>query len=173
MIDLTQDADTTERANSSAGPSTPSAEQTLDSQKLRKKKRKTRDDTDKETKPQEDSLIPQIKRKARSRSPREKRRSPSIQLDDNRIFCIDVTPVPVAPPNLPAPKNQTGTANSAPDAASSLLLPEHVSVLPSTNGSHLPVEIIPAVELDSEDEGFIEYIDYDDRPVSSSMGFII
>ncbi|KAF8165372.1 hypothetical protein B0H34DRAFT_235944 [Crassisporium funariophilum] len=103
-----------------------------------------------------------VKRKRRSASPetpggRENRRfrqdekkPPAAEPKD--IFFVDLT-------STATPSSQETQVISNPENGSSskLLLPSHVTVFGST-----PVEVIPQPLSDSDDDGFIKYLDYDD-----------
>jgi hypothetical protein len=123
----------------------------------------------------EESKTRRTRRKERAEAngaadePRRRRgkRSPSPVADDAAdLFFIDVKPAPVPSTNGPTLSRPpaAGTGETSTDAPA-LFLPAHVSVLPSANGSSVPVKIIEETEVHSDDEEFIEYLDYDDRKV--------
>lgn len=111
------------------------------------------------------------RRKRRASSPDDGRREPSPpRLDDTSgLFFVDIKPTDVAVvPDEAAPAIFTGEVNGQhkPDEDSALLLPAHVVILPTANGSVLPVEILPPSEPASDEDEYIEYLDHGDRKVS-------
>lgn len=91
--------------------------------------------------------------------------SPSSPLSDD-LFFIDTTPTILPPALLPVrPMNEPSSGREPPSKTSSskLLLPAHVAVI-----GDLPVEIMSAPEMGVDgDEDYIDYLDYDDRKVST------
>ncbi|KAH9482625.1 hypothetical protein JR316_0004725 [Psilocybe cubensis] len=77
----------------------------------------------------------------------------NLQAEDQDLFYVDVTPVPVPS----ARQIMAERSNEPVETSGKLLVPAHVTVLGST-----PVEIISQPAVDSEDENFIDYLDYDD-----------
>ncbi|EPQ59218.1 hypothetical protein GLOTRDRAFT_136148 [Gloeophyllum trabeum ATCC 11539] len=83
------------------------------------------------------------------------------------LFFVDLAPAPLSSASEPAPKVGESSKSAALEAASAqnepakLLLPDHVSVL--SQGVGVPVEVITRPDEDSDDEAYIEYLDYDDR----------
>lgn len=96
---------------------------------------------------------------SRKRSAPPTRRSPA---PDQELFFFDATPAPVV-------TEPTQTSNTQPEssksAADRLLLPSHVSILNAGADGAVPVEIVPQLPVDSEEENYIEYLDYEDRKV--------
>ncbi|KAK0468352.1 uncharacterized protein EV420DRAFT_460559 [Desarmillaria tabescens] len=90
-------------------------------------------------------------RRRRSRSPPSRSPEP---LDDSKLFYFDLDPVPL--PNVVQKAEKAGDSEEG--GPSKLLLPSHVQVLGS-----VPVEILPPSPSDSENEDYIDYLDYDDR----------
>lgn len=77
--------------------------------------------------------------------------------DNSDLFFVDLTPAVI-----PAARQiHTETSTEKTDSGR-LLVPSHVTVLGST-----PVQIISQPLSDSEDEDFIDYLDYDDNKVCS------
>lgn len=104
---------------------------------------------------------------------RARSETPNKAAEELPLFYIDEEPadIPVSSkpttdplPNKPAPKpNETAQGNPL-----GLLLPAHVTVF-EDNGD-IPIEILPPPPLDSEDDDYIEYLDYDDnRRVSTFL----
>jgi protein AIR1/2 len=91
-------------------------------------------------------------------------------LDDGQLFFADNEPATV-PADMAFESNDgaEGGAKSSPQASEldnakvPLLLPTHVSVLDP--GNDLPVQIVQPADSDSDQESYIEYLDYDDRLV--------
>ena len=52
------------------------------------------------------------------------------------------------------------------DETPKLLLPAHVSVLNGAEGA-IPIEVLPPPDFEAQDNDYIEYLDYDDRKVST------
>lgn len=77
--------------------------------------------------------------------------------EEQDLFYVDVTPVPVPSVRQTAAEKP----NESAETSGKLLVPAHVTVLGST-----PVEIISQPSADSEDEDFINYLDYDDSKVN-------
>lgn len=103
-------------------------------------------------------LSPQNQHSRRSsRSPRRKRTPPSEPSpSDSNLFFIDVNPTP-----LPITSIFVVPTIVDNQAGPSLLLPAHVSVFGAT-----PVEILPSPNANSDEEDYIDYLDFDDRKVS-------
>ncbi|GJE87490.1 hypothetical protein PsYK624_035730 [Phanerochaete sordida] len=85
------------------------------------------------------------------------------------LFFVDDTPANIpadaklpnsAPTPLSAPSTSSATQNAS--DSSSLLLPAHVSYFEGEDVGDGPIQIIPPPPPDSEDEDYIEYLDYDD-----------
>ncbi|THH29387.1 hypothetical protein EUX98_g4805 [Antrodiella citrinella] len=102
----------------------------------------------------------------RSRSPEHKRGDTSTTQDSvSSLFFVDVKPadIPIAVKipisSQPIPSG-SGSNNSEADKATKLLLPAHV-LLADTNGD-APLEILPPSPLDSDEDDYIDYLDYDD-----------
>ncbi|KAG5646582.1 hypothetical protein DXG03_002885 [Asterophora parasitica] len=89
------------------------------------------------------------------RSPSPYQKSASLK-DVDDLFFIDIAPAPLPPAALFA-SSSTAPAQEE-EANNALLLPAHVSVF-----GNEPVEIMAPTTLDSDDEGYINYLDYDDR----------
>jgi protein AIR1/2 len=109
--------------------------------------------------------------RTRSLERRRARRSPSLEIDDAALFFVDVARGAAAAAaaaagteRAAAPAGGTGPGDARSKEPASLLLPGHVSVLPSANGSAVPVQIITE-DSASEEDDFIELIQYDDRQV--------
>ncbi|KAF7789446.1 hypothetical protein EIP86_000391 [Pleurotus ostreatoroseus] len=129
--------------------STPKPKNPKDARK-REKKRKRRDKV--RQRDQDDQ-------RARSETPEK-------QTEELPLFYIDEEPAEIPalskpttdpPPNKPAPKPDETAQSNTPG----LLLPAHVTVFEG-NGE-APIEILPPPPLDSEDDDYIEYLDYDDN----------
>lgn len=105
-------------------------------------------------------LSPQNQHSRRSsRSPRRKRTPPpEPSPSDLNLFCIDVNPA-----QLPITSLFVAPTIMDNQAGPSLLLPAHVSVFGAT-----PVEILPSPNANSDEEDYIDYLDFDDRKVSYS-----
>ncbi|KAF8195939.1 hypothetical protein K438DRAFT_1826769 [Mycena galopus ATCC 62051] len=86
----------------------------------------------------------------RKRSRRERERDPPIP--DENLFFIDATPA-----ELPAAARYATTTTTV-EELPALILPPHVSVFGET-----PAAILPTEPLDSDEEDYIEYLDYDNR----------
>ena len=85
------------------------------------------------------------------------------------LFYIDDTPADVPtdaklPDLAPLPKPTSASASStkADDDKARLLLPAHVSVFDDEGDADESLQIIPPPPSDSENESYIEYLDYDD-----------
>lgn len=89
-------------------------------------------------------------RKRRRRKDRSRDRVP-----DDQLFFIDETPVP-----LPSAARYTAAATVEETPGLGLILPAHVSVFGES-----PAVILPAEPLDSDEDDYIEYLDYDNRKV--------
>lgn len=79
--------------------------------------------------------------------------------DESGLFCFDHTAAPIPAddsPPPPEPVEPNGDGNT-------LLLPSHVMIF-HDNG-HTPAEVIPPPKPSSDDEEYIEYLDYEDRKV--------
>lgn len=112
-----------------------------------------------------------------SRKNRRKRGSgddeQALNITDDQLFFIDTKPI--AGPRIddiqaagPSTDTSRSTAPSKPDSdASKLLLPAHVTLWDLDFGvdSAAPVDIILPTQKDSDTESYIDYLDYDDRPV--------
>ncbi|KAI0686503.1 hypothetical protein BC835DRAFT_1309489 [Cytidiella melzeri] len=121
------------------------------------------------------------KRKRREKArERQLNKSDALQppsIDDPPPFFIDDQPAdipnPVAAPALPprflAPTDIVDETHSDP-ATTKLLLPAHVSVL-QNNGDNPIVEITAPVAVDSEDEDYIDYVDYDGDQVKGTIRY--
>jgi hypothetical protein len=114
----------------------------------------------------EEGEVVEDNRRKRRKEERRAKRSPSLpptlDLDAGTLFFVDVGRGAPAMPNGPEAARAEGVLDQT---AASLLLPAHVSVLPSANGTAVPVQIIEE-ESGSEEDEFIEFIDYNDRQVS-------
>lgn len=77
--------------------------------------------------------------------------------EEQDLFFVDVTPTLIPP----ARQIVTEAHNEPAESSGKLLVPSHVTVLGST-----PVEIRIQPLAESEDEDFINYLDYDDSKVS-------
>ncbi|KAG1754016.1 uncharacterized protein EDB91DRAFT_1101181 [Suillus paluster] len=104
-----------------------------------------------------DSRVETVSRR-RSASP--KRRSPTPRLSDQELFFFDAAPAPVVTEPTQISNSQPESSKSAADR---LLLPSHVSVLSGGEEGAVAVDIIPPLPVDSEEEDYIEYLDYEDR----------
>jgi hypothetical protein len=98
---------------------------------------------------------------SRDPSPRETHRShsPVPHFPPSGVspsFFVDVNPAPL-------PTMDSSRQPPRADESSKLLLPAHVSVFGSADGS-VPVEILPPSNLPSNDD-YIQYLDYDDSKV--------
>jgi protein AIR1/2 len=99
-------------------------------------------------------------KRARHHSDRKRERDPDPPVPDNALFYVDETPTA-----LPAAARYTSaTAEESP----ALILPPHVSVFGET-----PAAILPAEPLDSDEDDYIEYLDYDNRKVSLPLVFSV
>jgi protein AIR1/2 len=78
------------------------------------------------------------------------------------LFFFDATPAPVVTEST---QRSTAQPESSKSAADRLLLPSHVSILSAGADGAVPVEIVPQLPVDSEEENYIEYLDYEDRKV--------
>lgn len=96
---------------------------------------------------------------SRRRSASPNRRSPTRTVSDQELFFFDAAPAPVVEPAEPTQTQPEGSKSTV----DRLLLPSHVSVLSIGEGA-VPVDIIPPLPMDSEDD-YIEYLDYEDRKV--------
>ncbi|KAG2369823.1 hypothetical protein BDR07DRAFT_318627 [Suillus spraguei] len=96
---------------------------------------------------------------SRRRSASPKRRSPA-PAPDQELFFFDATPASVVTEPTQSSKSQPESSKSAADR---LLLPSHVSILSAGGDGTIPVEIVPQLPVDSEEEDYIEYLDYEDR----------
>ncbi|KAG2754740.1 hypothetical protein P692DRAFT_201739981 [Suillus brevipes Sb2] len=94
---------------------------------------------------------------SRRRSASPTRRSPA---PDQELFFFDATPAPVVTEST---QRSTAQPESSKSAADRLLLPSHVSILSAGADGAVPVEIVPQLPVDSEEENYIEYLDYEDR----------
>lgn len=77
------------------------------------------------------------------------------------LFFLDGAPAPIAVEDItstPEPTDSNGDGNK-------LLLPSHVAIF--HDDGPIPTEVIPPPKLSSDDEEYIEYLDYEDRKVSS------
>lgn len=105
----------------------------------------------------------------RRRSASPKRRSPVPTFSDQELFFFDATPAPVVTEPTQSSNSQPESSKSAADR---LLLPSHVSILSAGEDGAVPVEIVPQLPVDSEEEDYIEYLDYEDRKVQPSVVMI-
>lgn len=101
----------------------------------------------------------------RSRSPGPRQKSPDAPDDFADLFFVDIKPTSIA--SAAKPTNTTRapsepTSNKEVDKPQ-LLLPEHVSVFGLGESGEGPVEIIRPLTPNTDEEDFIEYLDYDDR----------
>jgi protein AIR1/2 len=90
----------------------------------------------------------------------------SSTIDEPGLFIFDGTAAPIAVEDIsptPEPAESNGDGNK-------LLLPSHVAIF--HDDGPVPVEVIPPPVPSSDDEEYIEYLDYDDRKVSSVV-FVI
>ena len=90
---------------------------------------------------------------------------PSSTADEPELFILDSAPAPIvvediSPAPDPAESNEDGNE---------LLLPSHVAIL--RDDGRIPAEVVPPPNLGSDDEEYIEYLDYEDRKVSSFFFF--
>ncbi|KAJ6539306.1 hypothetical protein B0H19DRAFT_1269632 [Mycena capillaripes] len=92
---------------------------------------------------------PGYDRKRSRRRDRERERDPPIP--DDQLFFIDKTPVPL-------PSAARHTAATTVEEPPGLILPAHVSVF-----GEIPTVILPVETLDSDEDDYIEYLDYDNR----------
>lgn len=97
---------------------------------------------------------------SRRRSASPKRRSPAPAPSDQELFFFDATPALVVTELTQSSNSQPESSKSAADR---LLLPSHVSILSAGEDGAVPVEIVPQLPVDSEEEDYIEYLDYEDR----------
>ncbi|KAL6307200.1 hypothetical protein BKA93DRAFT_728235 [Sparassis latifolia] len=103
----------------------------------------------------------------RSRSPdrqKEDNRSSNSAIDDNNcasLFFVDVNHSDL-PSSMKLNEQQPGSSGKTPEQEETpmLLLPAHVSVF--GEGGVDPVEILPPSNPVSDDDDYIEYLDYDD-----------
>lgn len=86
-------------------------------------------------------------------------------IPDSSLFFVDEAPSeipsaakPSTSASVPAPSNKSETTTE--EDKPSLLLPPHVSVFEHQGDA--PIQIIPPAPLDSDDEDYIQYLDYDD-----------
>lgn len=79
--------------------------------------------------------------------------------DQNDSFFIDLTAAAIPPVSQCTPP----TSNQPNDPQNKLLVPSHVTVLGNT-----PTEIISSPLSDSEDDDFINYLDYEDTKVRAN-----
>ncbi|KZT06504.1 uncharacterized protein LAESUDRAFT_725955 [Laetiporus sulphureus 93-53] len=110
------------------------------------------------------SRSPEFRRKDMdlSRSPAKDEAATLFFVDLEKIK-VTLTSKPIQPAPEPVNPNVGPTLNEQPP----LLLPAHVSVF--GEGGVDPVEILPPSTPDSEDEGFIQYLDYDDNRRAPGM----
>ncbi|KAJ6599088.1 hypothetical protein DFH09DRAFT_1021879 [Mycena vulgaris] len=90
-------------------------------------------------------------RRRRKDRDRDRDRQPSPPIPDDQLFFIDAAPAP-----LPSAALYSATAPAS-EKPIDLILPAHVSVFGET-----PIDI-PATALDSDEDDYIEYLDYDNR----------
>jgi protein AIR1/2 len=90
---------------------------------------------------------------------RQRQREPDPPIPDEQLFFIDETPAP-----LPSAALHTA-AVPAIEKPTDLILPAHVSVFGET-----PMDL-PVAALDSDEEDYIEYLDYDNRKVCSMFTY--
>jgi hypothetical protein len=93
-----------------------------------------------------------------SPSPRQPPSSPRSPVDPVDIFFIDVEPTQLPTAHILVPPNVSD------EPGDKLLLPAHVSVF-----GLAPLEILPASNVDLDDEDYIEYLDYDERKVGGKF----
>lgn len=95
-----------------------------------------------------------------SRSPRRKKTPPrDPNPNDLNLFFIDIKPAALPTSSLFVTPTIPGN-----EAGPSLLLPAHVSVFGAA-----PVEILPSTNADSDEEDYIDYLDFDDRKVRITL----
>ncbi|KAH8092453.1 hypothetical protein BXZ70DRAFT_454075 [Cristinia sonorae] len=104
--------------------------------------------------------------KPRSPSPERKREGPSSSTAEE-LFFVDLTPaeIPVTvkiPMNSTRPSTQTSGSAAVEEVVQKLLLPAHVSLLENVNGVE-PVEISDPTPQDTDEESYIDYLDYGDN----------
>ncbi|KAG1779713.1 hypothetical protein EV702DRAFT_1086173 [Suillus placidus] len=97
---------------------------------------------------------------SRRRSVSPKRRSPAPAPPDQELFFFDATPAPVVTEPSQSSNSQPESSKSAADR---LLLPSHVSILSAGGDAAVPIEIVAQLPVDSEEEDYIEYLEYEDR----------
>jgi hypothetical protein len=93
-----------------------------------------------------------------SPSPRPPPSSPQSPADPVDVFFIDVEPTLLPTAHILVPQSVSDGPGDK------LLLPAHVSVF-----GLAPVEILPASNMDLDDEDYIEYLDYDERKVGGKF----
>ncbi|KAJ6484983.1 hypothetical protein C8R47DRAFT_1016740 [Mycena vitilis] len=91
------------------------------------------------------------RKRARRERDRERERDPEVVVPDKQLFFIDATPAA-----LPSAARYAATATL--EESPGLILPAHVSVFGET-----PATILPAEPLDSDEDDYIEYLEYDNR----------
>ncbi|KAH7929488.1 hypothetical protein BV22DRAFT_1056977 [Leucogyrophana mollusca] len=79
--------------------------------------------------------------------------------DEPGLFYFDAAPSPI-PETAQLSNEQPNTSDGDSDH---LLLPAHVSVLSTTADGVIPVQILPPITPDSDEDDYIEYLDYEDR----------
>lgn len=186
VIDLTDDISDIEEINPADFARTNITTEGKGSSRRERKRKRPGQDVDQavEVKDEVEQDGASTARKSRRKKNKSARSSPAPapapvsaapNLDD--LFFVDTAPAPI-PQDLaffdskpaPAPPSSSSTEESAsvktPETPA-LLLPAHVSVL-AENANGKPIEIIrpPSPVSEGEDvEDFIQYLDYDDRPV--------
>ena len=131
------------------------------------------------------SHSPESKRRVREDpSPTPKTKPPTTPPD---LFYIDVSPSeipissraalpisPIKPVITEKSEEKEQDKEKGENEVSKLLLPIHVTVV--GDNEVVPIEILPSAPIDSEDEDYIEYLEYDDdrrvSPSTSSSSFI-
>ncbi|KAH7914314.1 hypothetical protein BJ138DRAFT_1057110 [Hygrophoropsis aurantiaca] len=81
--------------------------------------------------------------------------------DEPGLFFFDATPVPVPETAKLSDEHEQPTPSGGESDA--LLLPAHVSILHTTINGAIPVQILPPETPDSDEDDYIEYLDYEDR----------
>ncbi|KAJ7180045.1 hypothetical protein C8R43DRAFT_971416 [Mycena crocata] len=87
----------------------------------------------------------------RKRSRRRRDRDAEPPIPDEKLFFIDATPAPL-------PSAARYAATTVTQETNELILPAHVSVFGET-----PPDILPAAAPESDEDDYIEYLDYDNR----------
>jgi len=139
---------------SSDRPNNSEREREREERRDRKHGKKRRSNKEPNSSNSRDRSPPEQRRQHRSKSPRRKRSvSPNAHSpkDPEDFFCIDVQPsvLPAASKFIPSTPSEQ---------ADGLILPPHVSIFGAA-----PVEILAPSTSDSDDDDYIEYLDYDER----------